>query len=126
MDQPREYNRLGEFVKQQRQAKGLTGQALAKAAGVDKGVLSRIERGETTQPSPRVLLAIARALEMDGADLYLQLGSPAGSALPSIEPYLRAKFDLPDEAVSQIAEIVDMYNERYGGKEGDDGSDRAA
>jgi len=120
MNQPRNHNQLGSFVRAQRQAQGWSGQALAQRAGIDNGSLSRIENGEVTQPSPRMLLAIAQALEIDVADLYLQAGFAPGTELPSVEPYLRAKFDLPDEAVRQIAEIVDMYNERYGRREADD------
>ena len=113
-------NKLGRYVREQREARGLSGQALAAAAGVDKAWLHRLEHGEYASPDPKLLVRLARALEVDVSDLYLAAGLPTGSELPSMKPYLRAKYDLPESAIRQIDEYVDMVNERYGRKEGDD------
>lgn len=45
-----------------RQAKGIAQEALALAAGIDRGFMGHLERG-TRQPSLNVILKIARALE---------------------------------------------------------------
>lgn len=121
--------KLGQFVREQRTRRGLSGQALAVAAGIDKGHLHRLEHGQIESPDPRVLVRIARALEVDVSDLYVAAGYAPGRGLPSMRPYLRAKYGLPDHAIQQIEEYTDMLNQRYGGEKGDDDGehlDRAA
>jgi transcriptional regulator with XRE-family HTH domain len=113
--------RLGTFVKLQREARGLSGQALARAVGVDKGYLHRLEAGEVESPDPRKLVRLARALEVDVSDLYLAAGYPLGAELPSMPLYLRAKCDLPESAIAQIEEYIDMVSERHRRREDDDG-----
>ena len=59
---------LGIVVRHQRQAKGLTIEALAFKAGVSAGHLGRIERGHGN-PRWDTLCAVASALDMPLADL---------------------------------------------------------
>lgn len=113
-------DKLGHYVREQRMARGLSGQALALAAGVDKAWLHRLEHGEYASPDPHLLVRLARALEVDVANLYVAAGLPTGRELPSMKPYLRAKYDLPEHAITQIAEYVDMLNERYSSEKEDD------
>jgi transcriptional regulator with XRE-family HTH domain len=126
MERPSKDNQLGQVVRAQRNALGLSGQALAAAAGVDKAWLHRLEAGQIESPDAHKLASLARTLEMDPADLYLAAGFTSGTDLPAMQPYLRAKYDLPDVAIAQISEYVDFLNERYGGKEADDDTDTAA
>lgn len=114
---------VGQVVRAQRLRRGMSGPELAAAAGVDKATVSRIEHDEF-EPTPRVLLGIARALEIDVSDLYLAAGLLPGTALPSMGPYLRAKFDLPEDALQRIEEYVEMVNERYT-REGDGDDQRS-
>ena len=71
-------------------------------------------------PDPRYLYRLARALDTEVADLYLAVGYRDGSGLPGFEPYLRAKYDLPDEAVRQLEAHFELINERYQRQKGDD------
>jgi transcriptional regulator with XRE-family HTH domain len=126
MEETPKNTNLGRYVREQRKAQGISGQALAAAAGIDKAHLHRLEHGEIASPDPRVLVALARALEVDVADLYTAAGLPTGRELPSMRPYLRAKYDLPEQVIQQIDEYVEMLTERYGGSKEVSDDERAA
>lgn len=117
--------RLGRYIEARRRERGLSMRALARAAGFDIAHLHRLEHGGIGSPDPHVLQGLARALEVDLADLYIEAGLPLPKKLPSMKPYLRATSDLPEEAIDQIAEYAELLAERYSeGKEG--GHDDAA
>lgn len=104
---------LGELVRKHRQLRGLPLRALAATAGVDATWIMRLERGDYVSPDARSLASIARALEIDVADLYLAAGYEAGRELPGFEPYLRSKYDLPASAVAELRAHFDALNEAY-------------
>jgi transcriptional regulator with XRE-family HTH domain len=54
-----------------RRAPGLTRQEVAERAGVSVGYLTRLEQGRAQHPSPLVLGALARALELSGDEEQL-------------------------------------------------------
>ena len=60
---------LGVRLRALRQAQGLTLDALAEAAGLDKGYLSRLERG-LKNPSIATVLRLSEALEVPVAELF--------------------------------------------------------
>jgi len=60
---------LGNNVKALRQAQGLSQEALALEAGVDRTYISQIERG-VGNPSVLVLLKISVILRTDVSDLF--------------------------------------------------------
>ena len=104
---------LGEYIQRQRQGLGLSIRGLAAAAGVDSSGLSRLERGRMNDPSPAYLHKLARALEVDPTDLYVMAGYTEAKQLPAFAPYLRAKYELPMEAVEQIQAFFDFVNAKY-------------
>lgn len=59
---------LGPELRRLRAARGLTLDALAEAVGLDKGYLSRLERGQKS-PSVATLLRLAAALDVPVAEL---------------------------------------------------------
>jgi transcriptional regulator with XRE-family HTH domain len=60
---------FGWCLRHIRQKKGMTVEALAKAAGLDKGFLSRLERG-AKQPSVETVLRLSTALEVPVGQLF--------------------------------------------------------
>lgn len=52
-------------------------------------------------------------------ELYLDAGYSDGRGLPGFAPYLRAKFDLPDDAIAQLEAHFQLINEKYQDKKGD-------
>jgi transcriptional regulator with XRE-family HTH domain len=55
---------IGDVIRAARIAKGLKQAALATAAGVTQGQISRLEKGETLNPTHDTLARIAEALDM--------------------------------------------------------------
>jgi transcriptional regulator with XRE-family HTH domain len=105
---------LGECIRQARLGQRLSGAQLARRAGVHPSNISRIESGETASPTPELLRRIARALDLDQADLLAYLGlTVPRSALP-LRTYLRTTYpSLPDEALQEAEDAVVQIAERY-------------
>jgi transcriptional regulator with XRE-family HTH domain len=96
---------LGEFVRSQREAAGLSMAALAQAAGIPRSQVLRIERAEI-RPGPDTLARLADALRLAVEDLYVLAGYTAPEGLPGFETYLRTKFDMSDAAIAEAEAFV--------------------
>ena len=66
-------SKLGELLKEQRQASRLSLRQLADLAGVSNPYLSQIERG-LRKPSAEVLQQLAKALRISAEQLYVHAG----------------------------------------------------
>lgn len=66
-------SKIGEFLKEQRQASALSLRQLSELAGVSNPYLSQIERG-LRKPSAEVLNQLAKALRISVEQLYVQAG----------------------------------------------------
>ncbi len=86
---------------------------LAARAKVDFSYVSKLEHGLVGAPTARQLWKIARALDIEVADLYSEAGFVDAHGLPGFAPYLRAKYQLPDEAISQLLAHFALINEKY-------------
>jgi transcriptional regulator with XRE-family HTH domain len=83
-------------------------------AGIDKGTLSLLERSRVVKPQPAILRALAAALEMPLADLFAAAHYLQANELPSLRPYMRAKYqDLPAAAVDEVEAFVDEMARRH-------------
>lgn len=114
--------RLGAYVRKLRVARSLSIRALAIEAKVDWSWLAKLEHGKYSSPDARSLWRIARALNVEVADLYLEAGFGDAHGLPGLGPYLRAKYHLPPEAITQLEAHFALINEKYqasGQPEGD-------
>lgn len=112
-NQPTETSALAARVRGLRIMRGMGVRELARAASVDATWLSRLEQGRYSSPDARLLSRLARALEVDVEELYLAAGYSDGRGLPGFVPYLRAKYELPEEAVTQLEAHFELLNEKY-------------
>jgi transcriptional regulator with XRE-family HTH domain len=101
---------LGNRMRQRRAELGMSLNDLATATGLHKSFLSRLESGEVRQPAADSLRRIAQALGLPETELYGLLDRRARDQLPPLQPYLRAKYDLPDEIIADVT----AYLARYG------------
>jgi transcriptional regulator with XRE-family HTH domain len=106
-------HQLGALIRQYRLARGLSQRAAADRMGYHHSYLAKLERGDYEAPRPQQLKAIARVLEVPIEDLYALAGYQVEGRLPDFAPYLRAKYELPDEAVERLEEYFQMLKERY-------------
>jgi transcriptional regulator with XRE-family HTH domain len=103
---------LGAYVRNRRVKAGMSLRELAAQAQVDPSWLSRLERGVFASPDARLLWRLARALDVEVAELYLAAGYSDG--LPGFAPYLRAKYHhLPEEAIAQLEAHFQLIDEKY-------------
>jgi len=128
--------RLGEFLRtrrsqlrpedvglptygEHRRVPGLRREELARLAGVSASYYSRLEQGQSTNASPEVLNAIARALRLDDAEqhhLYQLAGGtrrrPAGRKpaperpTPAVRQLLAALGDVPAVVLGRSSDVL--------------------
>jgi len=115
---------LGMYVRRLREERGLSVRALAAKADVDSTWLSRLEHGAYHSPDPHLLKQLAWALDVTVADMYTAAGYPATPELPTLQPYLRAKYALPEEAAAEVQAYFDFINARYTKEGGNHEQDR--
>jgi transcriptional regulator with XRE-family HTH domain len=116
--------RLGAAIRDEREQAGLSLRELADRCGVHYSAIAKIEQGQVASPDPAKLRAIARVLKMDVRDLYALSGYAVPDGLPGFAPYLRSKYELPDDAISELERYFEDLKARYGFEEGDDESPR--
>jgi transcriptional regulator with XRE-family HTH domain len=96
---------------------------LADASGVDKGLISRMESGETQNPKPSSLNNLAAALDIAPDELHEAAGY-FDEALPSPAVYFRSKYgELPDAAVEDLERYVERLQKKYGRRRPKPGED---
>ncbi len=117
--------KLGIFVKERRTQLGLMAKDVAERAGLPGSAIARIESGFHTHPSPRTLEAVAQALDVSLLDLMAEAGTVPKGTLPSLAPYLRAKYDLPESIVCEIEKFLEHIGQEHGLELGDHPSDRS-
>ena len=93
--------------------------------------LARLEAGDYQTAKPAVLQRLSRVLELDERDLFALAGLDAPEGLPAFTPYLRAKYDMSDEAAQALHEYFSFVSRKYEVKEkrqpsSDDGDPIAA
>jgi len=98
---------LGEYLREQRVAAGVSLRQLAEQAGVSNPYLSQIERG-LRRPSAEVLQQIAKALRISAEQLYLHAGivSPDDGVGGSVELAVLGDTGLSER---QKQSLLDVY-----------------
>lgn len=105
---------LGEYVRARRQSLGLSLQDAAERSGLHFSYWSKLEAGQYEAPAPKYLLVIARTLGVTTEDLYGLAGYDIPERLPTFTPYLRAKYELPPEAVAELERYFELLRNFYG------------
>ena len=76
------FDRLAETVKSRRKEMGLTQIDLARRTGINRSMIGQLEN-KTFKPSIEQLEALARALEFEIPELYVEEHKPAAKAAPA-------------------------------------------
>ncbi len=97
---------LGAMIRQARERAGFSLRHLEAIVGVSRQLLLRLEHDELDNPSPALLHRLAEALELESDDLFAIIGYRPSEKLPSLTPYLRAKYRLPPEALAAASEAL--------------------
>ena len=105
---------LGEYIRTRRLSRGLSLQQAAAESKLHLSYWSKLEAGQYEAPAPKHLQAIAKVLDVHFEDLYNLAGYEAPERLPSFTPYLRAKYELPPEAVADLERYFELLRNFYG------------
>jgi transcriptional regulator with XRE-family HTH domain len=122
MNEPSRHSRrtsfVGNLIREDREQAGLNLNQYAAAVGVSRTYVSRLERGIYDNPSPDVLVRIAKARPISLADLFVGSGYTVPDELPSIVSCVRTQHpDWPEAAFDEIAAFYDYLEHRYGAHE---------
>lgn len=112
-DQPAAPTTLGAAVRLARARAGLSLRHLEAITGISRPMLHRLERNQMDEPSPALLQRLADALEIDSSDLFAFIGYQPSNTLPSLMPYLRAKYHLPPDAAAEAHAALDRIVAKY-------------
>jgi transcriptional regulator with XRE-family HTH domain len=104
---------LGRFVRERREAAGLSQRQLALAASVSVSNISRLESGFHPTPSLELLRRVAEVLGIDMAELLSYRGIPMPEGSAGLKIYLRRQYGLPEEGVAEVQEAVERISAKY-------------
>ena len=105
---------LGDLLRSRREAAGLSLTRMAAKLGISRPYLSRLERGEYSNPSSKILIQLSKGLGIRTEDLYAMTGCLLPTDLPNFVPYLRAKYpDWPDLAIAELDDFHDFLRHKY-------------
>jgi len=94
---------LINLLSKKRAESGLSVAELARRANVDVAAVWRLEQGMIAKPTPETLLAVGGVLGIPSIDLFAIVGWLPSHELPTLVPYLKAKYGpLPSEATQEI------------------------
>jgi transcriptional regulator with XRE-family HTH domain len=112
---------IGERIRALRTEKGITLPRLADDSGLSKGLLSKLENSETTNPSLDTLYKIVEALDVTLADVLETEHAQVRRIVPDVRPvwqndlvsYLKSQGKEPDQ---DILNAMYMLRNRKGSK----------
>lgn len=107
-------NKLAAALIRRREELGLSVSGVAVRAGLARSTYLRLETGQISEPRAENLQAIADALELPVGDLYALAGRISKRELPTLQPYLRTKYNLTDDAAQAIQATFQGIADRYG------------
>jgi transcriptional regulator with XRE-family HTH domain len=88
---------LARIITQRRQELGLSMRQVAAATGFNVSTISVLESASNLTPQPETLKVIAGVLNLTVSDLYVVAEWLPANELPTVLPYMRAKYrELPE------------------------------
>jgi transcriptional regulator with XRE-family HTH domain len=99
---------LGQRLRALREERGMTQQALAKAAGIATDMVSRLENGHYTSPGLRTLVRLAEGMGVGVAALLPELASATLARDPDAAARARLQALLARASTSDVELIADL------------------
>jgi transcriptional regulator with XRE-family HTH domain len=113
---PDQAQQLAELLRTRRQAADMSMRQLALATGLSVSIISKLEAGLLLNPLPETLKAIARVLAVPISDMFVTADWLPADELPTLKPYLRAKYsDLDERDIADIEAYAHQRARRHGG-----------
>ncbi len=109
---------IARLFRDRRAELGLSVRAVASQAGVSPSYVNVLEHAARLAPRPDLLKAVAEALEISSSDLFAIADWLPRRELPSLQPYLRAKYGLGSRDAAEIDDYLTRLQARRGGGSG--------
>jgi transcriptional regulator with XRE-family HTH domain len=110
-----ERDELAELFRVARARKDLSAREVARRAGVDNATVRLLERSRIREPRVQTVRAIGDVLGIPATDIYALVHWLPEAELPSLRPYMRAKYaDLPEAAVSEVEQLISDLTTKHG------------
>ncbi len=109
-------SKIGKYIKYQRVKKGYSLNELARMTDFDTSFLMRLEKGVYQSVKLDVLERLSAGFDMTLEDLLEKCGLVSAKGdkdLPSLEFYLKEKFQFPKEAISDLKLMVKVIEDKY-------------
>lgn len=107
--------RFGKWLRERRQAAGMSTHELGERIGARNSTIIRIEQGAFAAPSPDKLARIAEVLGISLADIYGHAGYAVPDDLPGFHAYLPTRYrDLPESAIQELVALFESLLEQHG------------
>ncbi len=114
MKQESTANKIGKYLKYQRQKRGLSLVGFAKLTSLDPSFIHRVEKGYYNGVSFDAIEKMATGLNMT-VEVFLakcQI-TPTHCALPSLEFYFKEHFQFPESAIRDVELFISFLQEKY-------------
>ena len=92
---------------------GLSVRQLEQLSGVPRATISRLEHDAVDQPAADTLVKLARALELNAADVFLLAGLPLLEESASLDVMLRTNYGLSPSAVAEAKAQIEAIVRKY-------------
>ena len=104
---------LARAIRDRRQEMELSARELARRAGVDNATIVLLEQGKIPLPRVDTVRSIPQVLNLPLADIYTTINWLPEDALPSLRPYMRAKYaELSEADLAEIERFVNVVSNR--------------
>lgn len=114
---------LANILRGKRIELGLSARELARQAGIDNATITLLEQCKISHPRVETVRALAAILGVPLADIYSAMNWLPEGELPSLRPYMRAKYgELTEAELSEIERFVLVVSGRnhHGPRRGED------
>lgn len=101
------YQTLGQCLEAASREAGYSVRQLAALSGVPKSSVDRLLRDEVGHPQAEHIIALARALELNAADLFLLAGVPVPDEAASMHIMLRKGYGVSDEEIPELKREIE-------------------
>jgi transcriptional regulator with XRE-family HTH domain len=111
---PEQAQALAAVLTARRTELGLSMRQVAAQTGFNIATISLLERATSLTPQPETLKAIARVLDLSVSDLYVVADWLPEGELPTVRPYMRAKYqELSEDAVAEVEAFVEALRAKH-------------
>lgn len=111
----KQIHEIARLFRDRRQQLGLSTRQVGARAGISHGTVHLLEHAVNVSPRLDILRAVAEALEISQSDLFAAAEWLPTDELPTIQPYLRAKYGLSKRDAAELDDYLTKLRARRDG-----------